>query len=125
MPPFYKTNVLKQFYCFFQFEKYVLKSVRPLRKGRQSNDFFRVGAKFSTFDDDQDYVDENCAQVHAGGWWYSGRNDCGQSFLNGFNFKDEDDFQNTDPNILSFWGNTNIQQSFMFVSRPENFDFFK
>ena len=99
---------------------------------------------------DRDYLpNQHCAKLHGGGefflhifsfcclftffqpllhlfagWWFSGDEDCGKSFLNGFNFKSEEDSKNENPKLLSFWGETKLQQSFMFISQPDDFDFF-
>ena len=76
---------------------------------------------------DRDYLpNQHCAKLHGGGWWFSGDEDCGKSFLNGFNFKSEEDSKNIEnPKLLSYWGEKNLQQSFMFISQPDDFDFFK
>ncbi|CRL03209.1 CLUMA_CG016157, isoform A [Clunio marinus] len=47
---------------------------------------YHAGMKFSTFDNDNDaWLDGNCARSHLGGWWY---NSCDESNLNGKYFGD-------------------------------------
>lgn len=46
------------------------------------------GMKFSTFDQDNDVWDQNCAEVYGGGWWY---NRCQSANLNGVHYKGTND----------------------------------
>jgi len=41
---------------------------------------FQSGDQFSTYDEDHDRSDSNCAVTYKGGWWY---NSCYKSNLNG------------------------------------------
>ncbi|XP_034115377.1 angiopoietin-related protein 2-like [Drosophila albomicans] len=47
---------------------------------RGDNLRWHEGLKFSTFDNEHDLWNKECAQIHKGGWWY---NHCTASNLNG------------------------------------------
>ncbi|XP_061169002.1 angiopoietin-related protein 7-like [Saccostrea echinata] len=45
---------------------------------------YSQGARFSTFDRDQDYHSVNCAEINKGAWWYKG---CSDSLLNSIYYR--------------------------------------
>ncbi|XP_070141034.1 angiopoietin-related protein 4-like [Drosophila kikkawai] len=66
-------------------ESYTLKSLGNFSGTSFNGLRVHLGMKFSTYDQDNDMLDNNnCAEHDLGGWWF---NDCGESSLNGKYYK--------------------------------------
>ncbi|XP_052888213.1 microfibril-associated glycoprotein 4-like [Anopheles moucheti] len=95
-------------------EKYIIKSVGKYTGTAGDSFTHHKGELFTTYDQDNDNADENCAKSFVGGWWFY---NCYHSHLNG-EYLNANNMRVAGITWNSFRGKTNSLKSTKMMVRP-------